>query len=90
MIGGLRESLEDTQSLASRLEESGLVSSRYLAEIGAEARERAGTTLALDALQQSDREEEVALWLEERGFEDACRWRRRSPQPAWMHPGWIL
>jgi signal transduction histidine kinase len=70
MIGGLRESLEDTQSLASRLEESGLISSSYLAEIGAEVRERAGTTPALDALQQSDSEEEVALWLEERGFED--------------------
>ena len=33
-------------------------------------RERAGTTPALDALQQSDNEEEVALWLEECGFED--------------------
>jgi C4-dicarboxylate-specific signal transduction histidine kinase len=52
MIGGLRESLEDTRSLASRLEESGLISSRYLAEFGAKVRERAGTTPALDALQQ--------------------------------------
>jgi signal transduction histidine kinase len=71
MIGGLRESLEDMQSLASQLEESGLISSRYLAEIGHEVRERARTTPALEALQQSDREEEVALWLEEHSFEDA-------------------
>src|SRR5215211_4417830 len=71
MIGGLRESLEGAQSLASELEESGLISSRHLAEIGDEVRERARTTLALDALQQSDREEEVAQWLEARGFEDA-------------------
>jgi signal transduction histidine kinase len=71
MIGGLRESLEGTHALASKLEESGLISSRHLAEIGDEVRERARTTPTLDALQQSDREEEVALWLEERGFEDA-------------------
>jgi hypothetical protein len=71
MIGGLHESLEGTQSLGFKLEESGLISSRYLAEIGDEVRERARTTPALDALQQSDREEEVALWLEARGFEDA-------------------
>jgi signal transduction histidine kinase len=71
MIGGLRLSLVGTQALESKLGESGLISSRYLAEIGTEVRERARTTPALDALQQNDREEEVALWLEERGFEDA-------------------
>jgi CRP-like cAMP-binding protein len=71
MIGGLRESLQGAQSLAYELEESGLIYSRYLAEIGDEVRQRARTTPALDALQLSDREEEVALWLEERGFEDA-------------------
>jgi len=71
MIGGLRESLEGTQALASKLEDSGLISSRHLAGIGDEVRERARTTPTLDALQLSDREEEVALWLEERGFEDA-------------------
>jgi CRP-like cAMP-binding protein len=46
MIGGGRESLEGTQALASKLEESGLISARHLAKIGGEVRERAGTTPA--------------------------------------------
>jgi signal transduction histidine kinase len=88
MIGGLRESLEGTQSLGFQLEESGLISSRYLAEIGDEVRERARTSPALDALQQSDREEEVALWLEARGFEDA--WEVASAlAAAGLDAGWL-
>ena len=70
-VDGLRESFEESQSLTFKLQESGAISSQCLAEIGREVQERAETTPVLGALEQSDREEEIGLWLEARDFEDA-------------------
>jgi signal transduction histidine kinase len=43
----------------------------FLADLAAEAAERSGSTLTLDSLERSDKEDEVALWLEDRGVEEA-------------------
>ncbi len=69
-VAGLRESFEESQSLAFKLQEGGLISSQCLAKIGREIQDRARTVPTLDTLEQSDREEEIAFWLEARGFED--------------------
>jgi hypothetical protein len=82
MVGWPRESLEGTRSLMFKLEQSGLITSRHLAEIGDEVRERSRTTLAFDALQQSDREEDVALWLEARGFQVASALATAGPDAS--------
>ena len=72
-VDGLRDSFEESQSLGFKLQEGGSISSECLAEIGREVRERATTAPALDTLAQSDWEDEISLWLEEQGFEDAWR-----------------
>lgn len=75
-VDGLQESFEASQSLAFKLQEGGVISSQCLAEIGREVQERAKTAPTLDSLAQSDREEEIAAWLEAHGLEDG--WRMAS------------
>lgn len=69
-VDGLLESFEESQSLAFKLQEGRVISSQCLAEVGYEVQERAKTAPALDALEQSDREQEIASWLEAHGVED--------------------
>ncbi|HET7270553.1 MAG TPA: ester cyclase, partial [Rubrobacter sp.] len=64
----LREAILDAQLLA--LERDGRLSSDVRENLGSVLRESAGE-VALDLLSQSDREEEIELWLEERGFREA-------------------
>ena len=66
-VEGLFGSFEASQSLVFRLLEGGVISPKCLAEIGCEARERArAASPLLSALERSDREEEIAAWLEAR------------------------
>jgi signal transduction histidine kinase len=43
----------------------------FVAGLATEVAERSGSTLTLDSLERSDKEDEVALWLEDRGIEEA-------------------
>jgi signal transduction histidine kinase len=43
----------------------------FVAGLVTEVAERSGSTLTLDSLERSDKEDEVALWLEDRGVEEA-------------------
>jgi signal transduction histidine kinase len=43
----------------------------FVAGLATKVAERSGSTLTLDSLERSDLEDEVALWLEDRGIEEA-------------------
>ena len=75
-VAGLQDSFEESQSLAFKLQEGGAISSQCLAEVGREVQERAKTAPVLDTLEQSDREEEITVWLEAHSIENG--WQMAS------------
>jgi signal transduction histidine kinase len=65
----LRTSLKEVRAAVVKLDQGGLpLEARvFLAQLERDWAEQAGPQRALDSLEQSDREEELALWLERRG-----------------------
>ena len=45
------------------------------------------TAASLDPLEVSDLEDELAMWLEDRGVEEGWRSPPPSPAPGWTRPG---
>ncbi len=69
--GDLREVVLKAQSLAlSNDVRFSPTEKDNLAKVQQEAAQRSGVAATLDPLEQSDREDELAVWLEERGAED--------------------